>query len=204
MTTAYETHLIVGLIATFLGFFFFDYGKAETQSTLPFGFVFRLIPTDLLFAFYFCTVPLNRAKPYILVAAYLALKVSMGWTGMFAGVFWTLFIRIINANQHRKWITTAGITVLALAFLLGPVVYSVKFYLRWGTYEFAYLEALTRLVGRMGFYSNGLYLWENASRFAHEAAARLTSFFVCEGCSGCGAPEIAARPAGRKYGDAVC
>lgn len=168
--------LMAGLLMTFLGFFFFDYGKAETQSTLPFGFIFRVIPTDLLFAFYFCTVPLNLVRSYVLAVAYVGLKVWMGWTGMFAGIFWILFIRIINANQRRKWVGPAGFAVLLVAFLIGPLIYSVKFYLRWGTYEFAYLESLTSLVGRIGFFSNGLYIWENAAQFATEATANLPSF----------------------------
>jgi hypothetical protein len=168
--------LIVGLLMSFLGAYFFDYGKAEMQSTLPFGFIFRLIPTDLLFAFYFCTIPLNRARSYFIVVLYVGLKVWMGWTGMFAGIFWTLFIRIINANQHRKYVGTLSLGLLLMAFVVAPLVYSVKFYLRWGVYEFNYVEAMIRLVGRIGFYSNSLYLWENARQFAAEAAANLPSF----------------------------
>lgn len=165
--------LTAGLIMTFLGFFFFDYGKAETQSTLPFGFIFRIIPTDLLFSYYFCTIPLNRARPYLLVIAYVGLKIWMGWTGMFAGIFWTAFIRIVNSHRNRRWIGTAAIGLLFSAFAVAPLIYSIKFYLRWGAYDFAYIGSLTRLVGRIGFYSNSLYIWENARQFATEATANL-------------------------------
>jgi hypothetical protein len=168
--------LVAGLIMTFLGFFFFDYGKAETQSHLAFGFIFRVIPTDYLFAFYLCAIPLNRTRPYLLVLAYVGLKVWMGWTGMFAGIFWTVFIRVVNANQHRRWITGTGLGLLLVAFAVAPLIYSVKFYLRWGSYDFAYLGSLTRLVGRIGFYSNSLYLWQNAQQFAAEATANLPAF----------------------------
>lgn len=168
--------LIAGLIMTFLGFFFFDYGKAETQSTLPFGFIFRIIPTDLLFSYYFCTIPLNRARSYTLVIFYIGLKIWMGWTGMFAGIFWTAFIRIVNSHQDRRWIGPTAIGLLFLAFAVAPLIYSVKFYLRWGVYDFSYIGSLTRLVGRIGFYSNSLYIWENARQFATEATANLPPF----------------------------
>lgn len=166
--------LVAGLALTFVGAYFFNYGKAEVQSSLPFGFIFRVIPTDVLFLFYFCAAPLDKIKHWIVVVAYTALKVWMGWTGMFAGIFWILFFRIINKNSNRKYIGAQGLVFLLLAFAVAPLVYSVKFYFRWGVYEFEYFELLIRLIGRIGFYSNSLYIYENSRQFAEQAIASLS------------------------------
>lgn len=168
--------LIAGLVMTFFGFVAFDYGRAETQSSLAFGFLFRVIPVDLLFAFYLCMLPLKNVRSDPLVFSYLILKVWMGWTGMISGVFWTLFVRLVNANQHRKYINFYALGLLVLAFAVGPMVYAVKFYFRWGVADVAYLEALTRLIGRIGFYSNALYIWENSSQFAAHVKSNLSGF----------------------------
>lgn len=168
--------LFIGLFLMFSGAYFFNYGKAEMQSSLSWGFIFRVIPTDVLFLFYLCLMPFDKLKHWIVILAYVLLKVWMGWTGMFLGIFWILFIRLINKNRDKKYIGVLGLFLLLLAFAIAPFIYSVKFYFRWGFYEFQYFDSLLRLIGRMGFYSNGLYIYENSREFAEQAINSLSYF----------------------------
>lgn len=175
-TNRLEFWLILALTLTFSGTLFLDYGRAEVQSSSPYGFIFRIIPTDLLFMFFFCTARLDKGHTWFLTATYVSMKVWMGWTGMISGIFWVIFIRFINFHKHKPFIASKGVVLLLILFFAAPFVYSVKFYVRWADYDFNYYAVMVKLIGRMGFYSNSLYIWENSEQLANQALYSLSYF----------------------------
>lgn len=99
--------LLCGMLLTLTGFLAFDYGKAEHSSSLPFGFILRLVRTDFLFGYFISTCDFRKWTPRIITTVFIALKISMGWTGVQAagGLFKTLkasrLLQVVQLGPSR-------------------------------------------------------------------------------------------------------
>lgn len=161
-----ELMFFVGTLVGWIGFLFFDYGKAEHQSSLSFGFIFRILPYDVFFGLYLaCFKKLNFRSVFLLLF-YIVLKLSMGWSGFFVPLFWILFIRLFNAKNRTIPFTVFVTFSVMFLFLLAPYIYAIKFYVRYGVdYDFNYLIVLSKLVSRLSVLPNAIYVYENQEQF---------------------------------------
>lgn len=162
---AVEVLMVISLFLKLCGFIFFGYGVAESKSSLDLGFIFRLIPTSVVFMC-LLIIPEKFNKRYLF---YIILNVStmimMGWTGGLFELFWILIFRFMVKRNSLKYTFLVSSCVF-FAFLVAPYIYSIKFYIRWGAdYEFDYLVTLSHLLSRLSFSPMALYLFENAQDF---------------------------------------
>lgn len=173
-----EVLLFVGTLIGWAGFLLFDYGKAEHQSNLAFGFVFRLIPYSVFWLIYVAVVPKFTWRSAFLILNFVLLKLAMGWTGMLLALFWVLFIRYYNAKSRGPWFAIATVVVLVGVFLISPYVYSIKFYIRYsGNFSFDYLILLSKIVSRLSVLPNALYCLEYRTIFDGEYSRYLSHGF---------------------------
>lgn len=173
-----EWLLFLGTTMGWIGFLLYDYGKAEHQSSLSFGFLFRLIPYSVFWIIYVAVVPRFTPRGIFLILYFVILKVAMGWTGMFVALFWVLFIRIYSLKRRSFSFFVMTIFVLLALFFIAPLIYAVKFYIRYqGEFVFDYVMLLSKIVSRMSVYPNALYCYEFRLQFNYEYSKHLFDGF---------------------------
>lgn len=164
-----EILLFFGTLMGWLGFILFDYGKAEHQSNLAFGFIFRLIPYSVFWLIYISVVPKLTYRSVALIANFILLKLAMGWTGMLLAFFWVFFIRYFNAKNRSIGFMVFTVCILIGLFLVSPYIYSVKFYIRYsGNFSFDYILLLSKIVSRLSVLPNALFCLEESKAFVVE------------------------------------
>ncbi|MFQ2688062.1 oligosaccharide repeat unit polymerase [Aeromonas caviae] len=177
-----EVLFFVGTLLGWIGFFFFSYGKAEYQSNMSFGFIFRIIPYDVFFGLYIASMRKINKRSSILILFYVSLKLAMGWSGFFVPLFWIFFIRVYN-SKARTFCFSLKITFFILfMFLLSPYVYYLKFYIRYGfEYDFNYFVIMSKLIARLSVLPNAIFVYENSQQFIGLAKEYLSDgFFFLE------------------------
>lgn len=163
-----ETLLFLGVTIALLGFFWIDYGRAEYQSTSPFGFVFRLIPYSVIWLLYVSINSKWNAKSIFLIVYYVAAKIIMGWSGILLALFWVLFIKYYNAKKRSFLFMCMCMTLLVILYFSAPVVYYLKYYIRYaGQFEFNYPVLLSKLTARLSTIQNVLYIYQNTNVFTN-------------------------------------
>ncbi|OOE62360.1 oligosaccharide repeat unit polymerase [Salinivibrio kushneri] len=164
---AVEILVIVSLSLKFFGFVFFGYGVAESKSSLSLGFIFRLVPTYVVFMCLLVIPEKFKKRYFFYLFCHIVMMVMMGWTGGLFDIFWLIIFRYMIHKNKTYHLIIIFLTIF-VAFLLSPYVYSLKFYIRWGDgFEFEYMEILGHLLSRLSFIPSMLYLGENSNEFVN-------------------------------------
>jgi hypothetical protein len=155
--------LALGTALGALGFLAFGYGKAESQSSLSIGFVFKLLPYDLAYVLMLCIAP-PRARYFILGLAYASLRIAMGWTGFIASTVFILFMRWAGKSARTRRDRAVLLIAICALYFAAPIAYQLKFLARYGeTRQWDYLTSLLVLLGRMSPFGNSTWVTDNAT-----------------------------------------
>lgn len=160
-----EKLIILSLTLKIVGFIFFGYGVAESRSAASFGFVFRLIPTYVLFMMLFL-LPDKFAKRYVAyVVVHVLTMLAMGWTGGLFDIFWLVVFRWLK-NSESNYGIFIFVFAVVIAFLLAPYIYALKFYIRWGDdFQFSYLSVLSHLLARLSYFPPMVFSFQSGNEF---------------------------------------
>ena len=156
--------VFTGITISYIGAIYFNYGVAGKFSENKFGFIFKVIPIDILIYFYiYKKFKKTNKLPWIMIIYYISLKVMTGWTGM---IFY-LAVLIATLKLHMI-INTKSLLLIFVMALLIPVVYAGKLYFR-GYYPALksymdmsiidmYLYAISTYIDRLAYFQNNLVL----------------------------------------------
>lgn len=156
--------LFTGITISYIGAIYFNYGVAGKFSEHKFGFIFKIIPIDIIIYFYiYKTFKKSNKLPWVMIIYYISLKVMTGWTGM---IFY-LAVFIATLKPHMIFNKKSLLLIFVMALLI-PVVYAGKLYFR-GYYPALksymdmsiidmYLYAISTYIDRLAYFQNNLVL----------------------------------------------
>ncbi|HHN8367581.1 TPA: oligosaccharide repeat unit polymerase [Morganella morganii] len=156
--------VFTGITISYIGAIYFNYGVAGKFSENKFGFIFKVIPIDILIYFYiYKKFKKTNKLPWIMIIYYISLKVMTGWTGM---IFY-LAVFIATLKPHMIFNKKSLLLIFVMALLI-PVVYAGKLYFR-GYYPALksymdmsiidmYLYAISTYIDRLAYFQNNLVL----------------------------------------------
>lgn len=156
--------VFTGITISYIGAIYFNYGVAGKFSENKFGFIFKVIPIDILIYFYIYKKfkKINKL-PWIMIIYYISLKVMTGWTGM---IFY-LAVFIATLKPYMIFNKKSLFFIFVMALLI-PVVYAGKLYFR-GYYPALksymdmsiidmYFYAVSTYIDRLAYFQNNLVL----------------------------------------------
>lgn len=162
---AVELLVIISLVLKLIGFVFFGYGVAESRSNFSLGFIFRLVPSYVVFMCLIILPHKIKGRYVFYISLHVITMILMGWTGGLFDIFWLLLFRFMIKNNDYKYVLLVSMSVL-VAFLVAPYIYAIKFYIRWGDgFEFEYFSILSHLLSRLSFSPMAIYLLEYSKEF---------------------------------------